>query len=212
MKKAYAYKKIGDVFQILEDGQHLKTPKGADVNTDDEKLAKILIDELKEGKSYGSASSILSYHYTYCEIVQKQSWSIEDLRKSLMNEFDLINDDFLMFRQTSAVKAAIASAMEDELVQLFEKCTIRQLVAILVLASPYCSIMLPAYLIWDIVNPLTENKDDCNCSDLLQQFIFDIKHYFIELEDGEGDDNEEELDEWLKRLRTAIEMFIIYFG
>ena len=112
----YTYKQENNKYVVYKDGKPLTNPHGIVITTDNEELAKKMEEALKKRKGYTSPKSILTYHYTYSNLKEKydQEFIVNDFSNSA-NYDALMGDNYLMFRQPSPVRQAIAVYFEKEL-------------------------------------------------------------------------------------------------
>ena len=145
------------------DEKPLTNPHGIVITTDNEELAKKMEEALKKRKGYISPKSILTYHYTYCNLKENydQEFIVNDFSNSANYEA-LMGDNYLMFRQPSPVRQAIAVYFEKELPECFKMYNLYQLTAVLVVLTAYESWMLSHYIITDICEKLFDEEGDAD--------------------------------------------------
>ncbi len=164
-------------YVFYKDGKLLKTPDGNTIKTDKEILAKQLQTYFDYGHGYTSPTSLLTYHYTYCNL--KAEYTAEFVADDFSNCISaetLMADDYLMFRQPSPINVAVASFFEKELPECFHKYELNELAAILVIHTSFGSWMLSHYIITDIIDKLSEDENaDYNA--LREEFMEDLKEY-----------------------------------
>ena len=204
----YIYKQEGDKFVLYEDGAPLTNPDNVVIATSDEALAKELVAELKAEKGYTSPASLLTYHYTYCNLERNDFAEFVDQFCHHTNYERLIWDEYLMFRQDSPVKQAIASYMETDYPELFKSYNLYQLTAILVVFTAYHSLMLSYYIIADICNPLMEDES-ADYESLKESFMEDLENF--EREQG-YDQDYENYPQHLQNISGMIDAFVYYFN
>ena len=205
----YTYKNEGDRFVLYENDKPLTNPDGVVIVTSNEELAEDLVAELKEGKDYTSPSSLLAFHYTYCNLEQRDR---EELLKQFAQVTDyerLIWDEYLMLHQSSPVKQAIASYMEAELPECLREYNLYQLTAIYLACTVYESIMLPYYIIADICTPLVD-EEDADYESLKASFLEDLKEY--ECEVFEANPKEKSYKRHIQEIDGMIDAFVYYFN
>lgn len=202
----FTYKKKHGEFVIYKDGAVMKTPNGAIVKTNDQTFANKLITTLPD---YTSPKSLLTYHYTYCNLKERYTkvQLIEMFSNHAKKEI-LMDDEYLMFRQSSPIKEPIAEVFESQLGDLFTQLNMYQLSAIFVTNYVFNSWMLPYYIISDIIIPMQEN-DGSDFKTLKEDFLNDLEEYekdefiYYTGENGELDHRED--------LSLIIEAFVQYF-
>ncbi len=204
----YIYKQEGDKFVLYEDGAPLTNPDNVVIATSDEDLAKELVAELKAEKGYTSPASLLTYHYTYCNLERNDFAEFVDQFCHHTNYERLIWDEYLMFHQDSPVKQAIASYVETDYPELFKSYNLYQLTAILVVWCAYESLMLSYYIIADICNPLMEDES-ADYESLKESFMEDLENF--EREQG-YDQDYENYPQHLQNISGMIDAFIYYFN
>ena len=203
----YIYKQEGDKFVLCEDGAPLTNPDNVVIATSDEDLAKELVAELKAEKGYTSPASLLTYHYTYCNLEQRDFAEFVKEFSQEVNYERLIWDEYLMFRQDSPVRQAIASYVETDYPELFKSFNLYQLTAIMVVFFAYHSLMLSYYIIADICIPLSEDKD-ADYESLKESFMEDLEDF--EREQG-YDQDYENYPQHVKNISAMIDAFVYYF-
>ena len=203
----YTYKSENGKYVLYEDGKPLMNPTGVLVTTTDEELAKVLIGELKADKGYNSPASLLTYHYSYCNLEQGDFDELVDQFCQSANYDVLMEDEYLMFHQDSPVRQAIASYVETDYPELFKSYNLYQLTAILVVFTAYQTLMLSYYIIADICIPLSEGEDDYES--LKESFMEDLE----EFERGEGiEETYKNYPQHLKNISAMIDAFVYYFN
>ena len=141
----FNYKLEDGKYTLYKDGKPLTNPHGIVITTDkhgivittdNEELAKKMEEALKKRKGYSSPKSILTYHYTYCNLKESygQEFVVNDFSESA-NYDALMGDNYLMFRQPSPVRQAIAVYFEKELPECFKMYNLYQLTAVLVVEA-----------------------------------------------------------------------------
>jgi len=205
----YTYKLENGEYIIYEDGKVLKTPNDVVVKTTKEGLAKHLITNLEHKMGYSVPFSFLTYHYTYCNL--EAQYDLDFIADDFSNCVDyesLLNDDYLMFRQPSPVRQAIAQFFAKELPEIFHKYNLYQLSAILVIQTAYHSWMLSHYIIADIIEKLYED-DDADLDALKEEFLDDLEEFECD-ELGEDPDDKAYIKH-LKEIGDMIDTFVYYF-
>ena len=205
----YTYKQENGEYVFYEEGKPLKTPHEAPIKTDNEELAKLLLTNLEHKAGYESPTSLLTYHYTFCNLMTDYTLEfIADDFSNCVNYDSLMGDDYLMFRQDSPVKQAIAVYFEKELPELFHQYDLYQLSAILVINTAFDSWMLSHYIIADIIEPLKDNED-ADFAALKEEFLDDLEEY--ECEEFGCDPEDEAYIRHRKEISDTIEAFVYYF-
>ena len=204
------YKLEDGKYTLYKDGKPLTNPHGIVITTDNEGLAKKMEEALKKRKGYASPKSILTYHYTYCNLKEHygQEFVVNDFSESA-NYDALMGDNYLMFRQPSPVRQAIASCFEKELPECFQKYNLYQLTAVLVVLTAYESWMLSHYIITDICEKLFDEEEDADYETLKQDFLDDFEEFECD-ELGEDPDDKAYIKH-LKEIGDMIDTFVYYF-
>ena len=175
-----------------------------------EELAKSLLTNLEHKMGYSAPFSLLTYHYTYCNLEAQYDLNfIADDFSNCVDYESLMNDDYLMFRQPSPVRQAIAQFFEKELPENFHNYNLYQLTAILVIHSAFNSWMLSQYIIADIIEPLYDEDNNTDYETLKQEFMDDLEEF--ECEELGGDPDDEEYKKHLKDISPMIDTFVKYF-
>lgn len=206
----FSNKQEGDGFRLYKDDSPLSTPHGNPVTAESEDLAKKLVEALTKRKGYTSSSSILTYHYTYCNLVAdySQEFIADDFGKCT-NYDNLMNDNYLMFRQPSPVRQAIAVYFEKNLPERFHMYNLYQLAAVLVVHTTTYSWMLSHYIITEICEPLYDENNDTDYETLKQEFMDDLEEF--ECEELGGDPDDKDYKKHLKDISSMIDAFVYYF-
>lgn len=204
----YIYKQEGDKFVLYEDGAPLTNPDNVVIATSDEDLAKELVAELKAEKGYTSPASLLTYHYTYCNLEQNDFSEFVEQFCHIADYERLIWDEYLMLHQDSPVKQVIASYVETDYQELLRSYNLYQLTAILVVFTAYHSLMLSYYIIADICNPLMEDES-ADYKSLKESFMEDLEDF--EREQG-YDQDYENYPQHLQNISGMIDAFVYYFN
>ena len=206
----FNYKLEDGKYTLYKDGKPLTNPHGIVITTDNEELAKKMEEALKKRKGYTSTKSILTYHYTYCNLEDNygREYVVEDFSESA-NYDALIGDSYLMFHQSAPVKEAIASHFEKELPKFFQKYNLYQLTAVLVVLSAYESWMLSHYIITNICEKLIDGGEDADYKTLKQEFLDDLKEF--ECDEFGDDPDDRTYVKHLKEIGDMIDTFVYYF-
>jgi hypothetical protein len=204
----YSYKQEEGKYLIYKDEKPLSTPHGVSVSADTKELATKLVEALSKRKGYKSASSILTYHYTYSNLAAQ--YDLEFIANDFSNcvGYDaLMNDDYLMFRQPSPVRQTIATYFEKALPERFHMYNYYQLSAVLVVHTVYWSWMLSHYIITDICEKLDD--EDADYETLKEEFMDDLEEF--ECDELGGDPDDKEYMKHLKEISNMIDVFVYYF-
>lgn len=203
----YSYIPKGDHLTIYKGKKKMHTPNGNVIIANSEAHAQRVIKELEAGADHTSCASVLCYHYTYCDLIaQFDAATIADDLQTCCRD-NVIGDPLLFFRNDSATKnldkndsSEITEEMEEKIMKecslellkkmssLINKCSINQLVAIIVV---YCSFDSFA-LSWHIINMQQNNKDS---------LITELKQYC--------EDNEMECPD---NIADIIDVFAYYYN
>ena len=205
----YTYKLENGEYVFYEDDKVLKTPNDVVVKTTKEELAKHLLTNLEHKMGYSAPFSLLTYHYTYCNLEAQYDLNfIADDFSNCVDYESLMNDDYLMFRQPSPVRQAIAQFFAKELPENFHNYNLYQLTAILVIQSAFNSWMLSQYIIADIILPYNEDED-ADYDSLKEEFLDDLEEY--ESEELGWDPEDETYEKRRQLMSDMIEAFAYYF-
>lgn len=205
----YTYKKENNEYVFYEDGEVLKTPHNAIIKTTNEKLADLLLTNLEHFADYSSPTSLLTYHYTYCNL--EAQYDLDFIADDFSNCVDyesLMNDDYLMFRQPSPISQAIAQFFAKELPENFHNYNLYQLTAVLVIHSAFNSWMLSQYIIADIIMPLYE-EEDADLDSLKEEFLDDLEEF--ECEEFGCDPEDDAYIRHRQEMSDTIDTFALYF-
>ncbi len=207
----YKYQLENNEYVLYEDGKVMTTPHGAVIKTEDEDLAKELIEELEAGKGFISPSSLLTYHYTYCNLKEQHDLKtlVDDFSKSVNSDV-LMNDEYLLFHQPSPIKQAYATFFEQALPEYFQSYNFHQFAAIMVVFAAYDSMMLAYYIIIDIYEKMLEDET-ADYQSLKEEFLEDLQEYELE-QFGINLDNEDSHDEHIQNISSMIDAFVQYFN
>jgi len=206
----YSYKLDNEVYCLYENDKPISTPHGNPIIAETESLAHKLVEALEQGKDYMSGDSILTYHYTYCNLIA--DYSLEDLAEGLGQYADydhLLYDDYLMFRQDAPVKQAIADFLGREIPEAFKQMNFYQLSAMVVINSMRHSWVLPYMLVIDVIEQIDEQMDEEDITELKEEFIDDIAEF--EANEFGDDTDSDEYQAHLDAFSKTIDMFIEYF-
>ena len=202
----YTYMQENGEYVIYEDGAVLEIPNVAVVKTSNEMLAQKLISSFPD---HTSPKSLLAYHCTYCNLKERYTKvQLIEMFSNHAKKEDLMDDEYLMFRQSSPIKEPIAVVFESNLNDLFSQLNMYQLSAIFTLDYAFNSWMLPYYIISDIIIPMKEN-DGSDFKTLKEDFLNDLEEYeedefiYYTGENSELDHRED--------LSLAIDAFVQYF-
>ena len=206
----FNYKLEDGKYTLYKDGKPLTNPHGVVITTDNEGLAKKMEEALKKRKGYTSPKSILTYHYTYCNLKEHygQEFVVNDFSESA-NYDALMGDNYLMFRQPSPVRQAIAVYFEKELPECFQMYNLYQLTAVLVVLTAYNSWMLSHYIITDICEKLFEEEKEADYETLKQEFLDDLEEFECD-ELGEDPDDKAYIKHH-KEIGDMVDTFVYYF-
>lgn len=218
--KQYSYQKEGNEFVLLDGDKKVCNPHNEVISTENEELAIKLVEALENGEDYTSGTSLLCYHYTYCNLRDHTIEEFVNEFTSYMTYDAFLWDPYLMFKQGAPVKQAFAGAfsgMYSEKIKTFNKY---QFVAILVLRQVYDSWMLS----YRIINDIIEQLDSSSYDELKDDFMEELDEYerteLAEHTDfcDDGDDvDEEEYDkedieeEKYARFRSELSLIIDKF-
>ena len=206
----FNYKLEDGKYVFYKDGKPLMNPHGIVITTDNEELAKKMEEALKKRKGYTSPKSILTYHYTYSNL--KENYDHEFIVNDFSNSANyeaLMGDNYLMFRQPSPVRQAIAVYFEKELPGCFQMYNLYQLTAVLVVLTAYNSWMLSHYIISDICEKLFDEEEDADYESLKQEFLDDLEEF--ECDELGGDPDDKAYVKHLKEIGDMIDTFVYYF-
>ena len=205
----YTFKLENEEYVFYGDGEVLKTPHDAVIKTTNERLADLLLTNLEHFADYSSPTSILTYHYTFCNL------NAEATEEIIANDFSncvsyesLMNDNYMMFRQSSPVKQAIAVYYEKNMPKYFHSYNMYQLSAVLVIQTAFHSWMLSHYIISDLLDPLYDGKD-IDFQAKKEEFLDDLEEY--ECEEFGCDPEDEVYIRHRQLMSDSIDTFALYF-
>ena len=164
---AYSFQQKGDHLTIFKNKKKMHTPKGNIIYTYDEALANRIIEQLEAEADYTSCSSLLCYHYTYCDLTAEydQKTVAEDLLTCL--EHNVEYDPFIAFCEEKAIEAMsdeeadqMVKAFKQQMMAFIASCSMYQLVAITVLYCAFDSLALPYYIIKETMGETACSIDD----------------------------------------------------
>ena len=204
--KNITYIHDGDTFVLYQDGSPLTNPYGVVIATTSEELAQKLVEELKEGKSYTSASALLAYHYTYCNLEHNDPSDLVSYFTQMADSERLMTDEYLMFHQSCPIPQVVANALSEDIEVYFPTLNLYQQTAILVAAKTYQSVMLPYYVVTDICEPLEEGED---YEALKSHFMEDLEAF--EREQGYAEEYED-YAQHLTNMSGMIDAFVYYYN
>lgn len=202
----YSYKFENEVYRLYEDDQLMRTPHEHPIIAETESLAQKLIQALERGEDFTAGDSILTFHYTYCNLIA--DYELDGLIADYidcMNYDNLLSDAYLMFRQTSPVKQTIAVCLDNSAMEFFLPMNFHQLASVLTLYTIMHSWAMPYY----VVNDLVAHKDEEGYAALKEAFMRDI----TECEATEFDIEPEsaEYKRHIATLSKTIDLFVEYF-
>ena len=196
--KRYSYQKEGNEFVLFDGDKKVCNPHNEVISTENEDLAIKLVEALENGEDYTSGTSLLCYHYTYCNLRKYTTEELVEDFTSYMTYDTFLWDPYLMFKQGAPVKQAFAGAFSEMVPKKIKTFNMNQLVAILILHQVYDSWMLSYRIISDII----EQLDSSSYDELKEDFMEELDEYerteLAEHTDfcDDGDDvDEEEYDE-----------------
>ena len=202
----YSYKLENEVYRLYEDETPISTPDGNPIIAESEPLAQKLVEALEAGEDFTSPDSLLTFHYTYCNLIAdyKQEDLIADYTDCMCYD-NLLGDAYLMFRQPSPVRQSVATYLDDNSMEFFMDMNMYQITAVLTLYTISHSWALPYYVVADLV----EHAGTEDYADLKEDFMNDIVE--CELSEYNVDPNEASYKRHLKELSKAIDLFVEYF-
>ena len=197
--KRYSYQKEGNEFVLFDGDKKVCNPHNEVISTENEELAVKLVEALENGEDYTSGTSLLCYHYTYCNLRKYTTEELVEDFTSYMTYDTFLWDPYLMFKQGAPVKQAFAGAFSEMVPEKIKTFNMYQLVAILILHQVYDSWMLSYRIISDII----EQLDSSSYDELKEDFMEELDEYErTELaehtdfcDDGDDVDEEEEEEE-----------------
>ena len=164
---SFSYQPKGDHLTIFKNKKKMHTPKGNIIYTYDEAFAKRIIKELEAEADYTSCSSILCYHYTYCDLTAEydQKTVAEDLLTCLDHNVEY--DPFIAFSEEKAIEAMsdeeadqMVKAFKQQMMAFIASCSMSQLVAITVLYCAFDSLALPYYIVKETMGETAYSIED----------------------------------------------------
>lgn len=196
---------VGDKYYFLDSqGARVQTPRGNDVFVCSDALVEDVLDELSNHQEdLGRPFVLLTYLYSYCDRLAVDPEG-EELRQNLVDACGemLVEDGYLMFRQSAPAAVIVASAMQEMVPEVLEKMDVAELVAFQCLAVSYESLMLPYYVYCDVLSEV--DGDWTNFSDLLNGFTDDMRSFLVQ---DEEDTDEDELNAYLSRMFNSMAKF-----
>lgn len=202
---AYRAECVGDKYYFLDgQGARVRTPRGNDVFVCSDAFVEDVLDELSNHQEdLGRPFVLLTYLYSYCDRLAIDPDG-DELRQNLVDACGemLVEDSFLMFRQSAPATVVAASAMQEMVPEVLEKMDVAELVAFQCLAVSYESLMLPYYVYCDVLSEVDDEWG--NFSNLLNVFIDDM-HSFLLLDEEDADDNN--LNAYLSRMFNSMAQF-----
>ena len=195
--KRYSYQKEGNEFVLFDGDKKVCNPHNEVISTENEELAVKLVEALENGEDYTSGTSLLCYHYTYCNLRKYTTEELVEDFTSYMTYDTFLWDPYLMFKQGAPVKQAFAGAFSEMVPEKIKTFNMYQLVAILILHQVYDSWMLSYRIISDII----EQLDSSSYDELKEDFMEELDEYerteLAEHTDfcDDGDDVDEEEEE-----------------
>ena len=198
--KRYSYQKEGNEFVLFDGDKKVCNPHNEVISTESEELAVKLVEALENGEDYTSGTSLLCYHYTYCNLRDHTIEEFVNEFTSYMTYDAFLWDPYLMFKQGAPVKQAFAGAFSEMVPKKIKTFNMYQLVAILILHQVYDSWMLSYRIISDIIEQLDSSSYDELKEDFMEELgeyeRTELAEHTVFCDDGDGDDvDEEEYDE-----------------
>ena len=171
--KRYSYQKEGNEFVLFDGDKKVCNPHNEVISTENEELAVKLVEALENGEDYTSGTSLLCYHYTYCNLRKYTTEELVEDFTSYMTYDTFLWDPYLMFKQGAPVKQAFAGAFSEMVPEKIKTFNMYQLVAILILHQVYDSWMLSYRIISDII----EQLDSSSYDELKEDFMEELDEY-----------------------------------
>ena len=171
--KSYSYQKEGNEFVLFDGDKKVCNPHNEVISTENEELAVKLVEALENGEDYTSGTSLLCYHYTYCNLRKYTTEELVEDFTSYMTYDTFLWDHYLMFKQGAPVKQAFAGAFSEMVPKKIKTFNMNQLVAILILHQVYDSWMLSYRIISDII----EQLDSSSYDELKEDFMEELDEY-----------------------------------
>ena len=171
--KRYSYQKEGDEFILFDGDKKVCNPHNEVISTENEELAVKLVEAMENGEDYTSGTSLLCYHYTYCNLRKYTTEELVEDFTSYMTYDTFLWDPYLMFKQGAPVKQAFAGAFSEMVPEKIKTFNMYQLVAILILHQVYDSWMLSYRIISDII----EQLDSSSYDELKEDFMEELDEY-----------------------------------
>lgn len=178
----YTFQPKGDHLTIFKNKKKMHTPKGNILYTYDESFANRIIEELEKEADYTSCTSILCYHYTYCDLTAEynQDTVAVDLLTCLDNNVEY--DPVIALNEEKEIEA-MSDEEVDKLVKSFKKdmktfilgCSMPQLVAITVLYCAFDSLALPYHIVKRTI------EGNCSVDDFIAQLSTYCKREGIDM-------------------------------
>lgn len=171
-KTRYTFRKENGVYRFYADDVLLRTPKGVEVTSDSDILARRIVKELsRNAQAYTQPSSVLCYHYTCCDLLSE--YTKENICKDLLDftRENAVDDPYLALRHGENAEALVA-----ELEKMLPDFSIRQLVCVMVILCSLDSVALSVDMLNDVIIPSQDDEGDGR----IRAFKGDMKKYLLE--------------------------------
>ena len=198
METKFNYKKEENKFVIYQNDTCVLTPQGNKVCTVNKALASELVKALNKGEDFGDAASILCFHYTILDSRQDEE---EIMQEEVETPYEmLMNDPYLMFRQTSPIRQVIAQYFCDALPEHVSKLPFHKRLAFMTMSISCQAYMLPFYIDNDIIG-----QDDVEACK--EEFFDDLIEYLYDLFD-----TKKKAKAFLKQITPVINTYVKYMS
>lgn len=198
MQAMFQYRKEGNEYVIYENDMPLLTLMGNKVCTTNEDLAAELVKALKKEEEIDDAKSILCFHFTFLDSQEDKEEIMQEAVDMPLNE--LMNDPYLMFRQSSPIRQVIAQYFSDALPAHISNLPFHKKLAFMTMATSCQTYMLPYYIDHDIIGK--EDAEACK-----EAFYEDMSDYLYELIGSK-----QKVKSYLKEVTPVINTYIKYMS
>ena len=190
------YRKDNNEYVLYQDDTCILTPQGNRVCTTNEALASELVKAMEHGEDFGDAKSILCFHYTVLDSKQDEE---EIMQETVDTPYEmLMNDPYLMFRQSSPIRQAIAQYFCDALPVHISNLPFHKKLAFMTMSISCQTNMLPYYIDSDILGQ--GDVEACKV-----EFFEDLIEYLYDFFD-----TKKKVRDFLKQITPVINTYIKY--
>ena len=198
MAYKFTYRKEGNEYVFYRDEESVLLEDGIALATVNEDLAAEILKALEKQEHPGDETSILHFHFATLLGKPHEDAYTEEIEGLCYD--DLLEDNYLMFRQVAPMRQIIAQHFADNLPAQLASLPVHRKIAIVTFAQTCHSYMLPYYLLIDVIEQ--ENKEECK-----EAFMDDLLELY---EKTLG--TEQEAKDFLKVMTPVIENYIRYMS